>query len=256
GGGGGGGGAGPRKVQVLLDANRALRGVSVTRNGEGGGQSHGRGGASSAVGVGGGSVVVTNSAEAVHSRLRPLLADDDRGRSGVFLFPVSDERLRRILPSPLDEVAGVFHMKAYIVDDEMVLSGANLSEEYFDDRLDRYMLFANGGGGSWISTPNCATRCAGTRSGLARDACSESLQLAWEMALSTSKAHSENEALAISVTRVIRALKRLGKAYLLEKHYAPALECFLPSLELLRSSKEMESTLDCQASWVAWDSCI
>jgi tetratricopeptide (TPR) repeat protein len=65
------------------------------------------------------------------------------------------------------------------------------------------------------------------------------------MALSTSKAHSENEALAISVTRVIRALKRLGKAYLLEKHYAPALECFLPSLELLRSSKEMESTLDC-----------
>ena len=80
---------------------------------------------------------------------------------------------------------------------------------------------------------------------LARDACSESLQLAWEMALSTSKAHSENEALAISVTRVMRALKRLGKTYLLEKHYAPALECFLPSLELLRSSKEMESTLDC-----------
>ncbi len=38
-------------------------------------------------------------------------------------------------------------MEAYIVNDEMVLSGANLSEEYFDDRLDRYMLFANGGGG-------------------------------------------------------------------------------------------------------------
>jgi hypothetical protein len=58
---------------------------------------------------------VTNSAKAVHSRLRPLLADDDRGRSGVFLSPVNNERLRRILPSPLDEVAGVFHMKAYIV---------------------------------------------------------------------------------------------------------------------------------------------
>ena len=108
-------------------------------------------------GGGGGVGVATNSAEAVHSRLRPLLArgegsdnDDDRGdrgRSGVFLFPVNNERLRRILPSPLDEVAGVFHMKAYIVDDEMVLSGANLSEEYFDDRLDRYMLFTNGGGG-------------------------------------------------------------------------------------------------------------
>ncbi len=134
-------------MQVLLDANWALRGVSVTRNREGGGQSHGRVGASSAVGGGGGGVVVTNSAKAVHSRLRPLLANDDRGRSGVFLFPVNDERLQRILPSPLDEVADVFHMKAYIVDDEMVLSGANLSKEYFDDRLDRYMLFANGGGG-------------------------------------------------------------------------------------------------------------
>jgi tetratricopeptide (TPR) repeat protein len=80
---------------------------------------------------------------------------------------------------------------------------------------------------------------------LARDACSESLQLAWEMALSAGKANAENEALTASVTRVVRALKRLGKAYLLEKQYAPALECFLPSLELLRSSKEMESTLDC-----------
>ena len=90
---------------------------------------------------------MTNSAEAMHSRLRPLLADDDRGMSGVFLSPVNNERLRRILPSPLNEVAGVFHMKAYIVDDEMVLSGTNLSEEYFDDRLDRYMLCANGGGG-------------------------------------------------------------------------------------------------------------
>ena len=37
----------------------------------------------------------------------------------------------------------------------------------------------------------------------------------------------------------------MGKATLLEKHYAPALECFLPALQLLRSSKELESTLDC-----------
>ena len=45
------------------------------------------------------------------------------------------------LPSPLNEVAGVMHMKAYIIDDEMILTGANLSEEYFSDRLDRYLLF-------------------------------------------------------------------------------------------------------------------
>jgi CDP-diacylglycerol--glycerol-3-phosphate 3-phosphatidyltransferase len=48
------------------------------------------------------------------------------------------------IPSPLDEVAGVFHIKAYIIDDQLVLSGANLSEEYFQDRQDRYLLFDQG----------------------------------------------------------------------------------------------------------------
>ena len=37
--------------------------------------------------------------------------------------------------------------QAYIVDDSLILSGANLSEEYFVDRQDRYVLFENGGGG-------------------------------------------------------------------------------------------------------------
>mmetsp|Transcript_3272 Transcript_3272/g.4753 ORF Transcript_3272/g.4753 Transcript_3272/m.4753 type:complete len:487 (-) Transcript_3272:142-1602(-) len=37
--------------------------------------------------------------------------------------------------------------QAYIIDDTLLLSGANLSEEYFTDRQDRYMLFVNGGGG-------------------------------------------------------------------------------------------------------------
>ena len=83
---------------------------------------------------------------------------------------------------------------------------------------------------------------------LARDACSESLQLAWEMALSS---HNDLTTAASSTTksnevlRVIRALKRLGKAHLLQGQYSPALECFLPSLELLRSSKETEMTMDC-----------
>ncbi|KAL3823075.1 hypothetical protein ACHAXA_011127 [Cyclostephanos tholiformis] len=151
---------GPRKVQVLLDANRALRMVSVTSSGRDG-QSHGGD-------MGGDDVRRSNSAEAVLSRmmmLHPHLArgvsydnDDDAegggggsgsSGSGVFLFPVNEHShlLRGMLPSPLDEVAGVFHMKAYIMDDELLLSGANLSEEYFENRLDRYMLFTNGAGG-------------------------------------------------------------------------------------------------------------
>ena len=119
------------KVQVLLDANRALRRVSITDKNT---QSHGSSGRR----------IQTNSAEAVHSRIHPYLK---RNSNGLFLFHVNDKRLCTILPSPLDEVAGVFHIKAYIVDDELILSGANLSEEYFSNRLDRYMLFKNSGGG-------------------------------------------------------------------------------------------------------------
>jgi tetratricopeptide (TPR) repeat protein len=80
---------------------------------------------------------------------------------------------------------------------------------------------------------------------LAQDAFKESLHLAWDMALSACQTSAEGEDLTTSITRVIKALKRLGKVYLLEKHYTTALDCFLPSLELLRSSKEMESTLAC-----------
>mmetsp|Transcript_5529 Transcript_5529/g.12066 ORF Transcript_5529/g.12066 Transcript_5529/m.12066 type:complete len:582 (-) Transcript_5529:50-1795(-) len=123
-----------KKIQVLLDANRALRKVSLTNMQR---QSHEPS-----------SHLQTNSAEAVLSRLYQFLKSSSHSQnSGLFLFPVNDRRLCTILPSPLDEVAGVFHIKAYIVDDELILSGANLSEEYFSSRLDRYMLFTNGGGG-------------------------------------------------------------------------------------------------------------
>ena len=84
---------------------------------------------------------------------------------------------------------------------------------------------------------------------LAKDACSECLQLAWEMALSThndaASAVTSSTTKNNEVLRVIRALKRLGKAHLLQGQYSPALECFLPSLELLRSSNETEMTMDC-----------
>ncbi|KAL7465404.1 hypothetical protein ACHAXS_005725 [Conticribra weissflogii] len=102
-----------KKIQVILDANRAMRKVSLTKT--------------------------SNSKKSEGSL-------NDKGNSGLFLFPVHDKRLSTILPSPLDEVAGVFHIKAYIIDDELILSGANLSEEYFSNRIDRYMSFVNGGG--------------------------------------------------------------------------------------------------------------
>eukprot|EP00985_Skeletonema_marinoi_P008909 scaffold4073_cov85-Skeletonema_marinoi.AAC.1 len=132
-----------KQMQIILDANRAMRKVSFT-NKRNAGQSHDSNQGSS---------LSTNSADTVLSTLKPFLEriegdnHSKNSNNGLFLFPVNDQRLCTILPSPLDEVAGVFHIKAYLVDDELILSGANLSEEYFSNRLDRYMIFTDGGGG-------------------------------------------------------------------------------------------------------------
>jgi CDP-diacylglycerol--glycerol-3-phosphate 3-phosphatidyltransferase len=47
---------------------------------------------------------------------------------------------RGLLPSPLDECIAVSHFKALVVDDVAVLTGANLSDEYFHCRQARYLL--------------------------------------------------------------------------------------------------------------------
>lgn len=44
------------------------------------------------------------------------------------------------LPSPLDEVVAVFHLKVLVVDDVAVLTGANLSDEYFHCRQARTLV--------------------------------------------------------------------------------------------------------------------
>jgi CDP-diacylglycerol--glycerol-3-phosphate 3-phosphatidyltransferase len=50
-----------------------------------------------------------------------------------------------VLPSPADEVVGVFHMKAFVCDEELLVSGANLEQSYFADRQDRYVHFGAAG---------------------------------------------------------------------------------------------------------------
>jgi hypothetical protein len=46
------------------------------------------------------------------------------------------------LPSPLDESIATQHMKAYVFDDTLIMSGANLSHDYFTNRQDRALQFA------------------------------------------------------------------------------------------------------------------
>lgn len=48
---------------------------------------------------------------------------------------------KAIVPKRFNEGFGLQHMKIYGFDEEVILSGANLSEDYFTNRQDRYYLF-------------------------------------------------------------------------------------------------------------------
>lgn len=48
---------------------------------------------------------------------------------------------KQLIPHRFNEGWGLQHMKLYGFDDEIILSGANLSNDYFTNRQDRYILF-------------------------------------------------------------------------------------------------------------------
>lgn len=50
--------------------------------------------------------------------------------------------LARLLPDRIREIVGTQHMKIVVVDDTVMITGANLSEIYFTNRQDRYMVIA------------------------------------------------------------------------------------------------------------------
>ncbi|KAK6428057.1 CDP-diacylglycerol--glycerol-3-phosphate 3-phosphatidyltransferase [Oleoguttula sp. CCFEE 5521] len=48
---------------------------------------------------------------------------------------------KAVIPKRINEGWGLQHMKLYCVDDEIIMSGANLSDDYFTNRQDRYHVF-------------------------------------------------------------------------------------------------------------------
>lgn len=58
----------------------------------------------------------------------------------LYLYKVPQLRgVKAMLPPPFNETMGVLHSKVYLADDTLILSGANLSHDYFEDRQDRYV---------------------------------------------------------------------------------------------------------------------
>lgn len=58
----------------------------------------------------------------------------------LFHTPSLRGLLRVLTPERFNETIGVQHIKVYLFDDNIILSGANLSDSYFTSRQDRYMF--------------------------------------------------------------------------------------------------------------------
>ncbi|KAI3335792.1 hypothetical protein F4824DRAFT_144577 [Ustulina deusta] len=79
------------------------------------------------------------------SLLAPLVAEFGPGRVEIRMYhtPNLTGLRKRHIPKRINEGWGLQHMKLYGVDDDIILSGANLSNDYFTNRQDRYHLFAS-----------------------------------------------------------------------------------------------------------------
>lgn len=68
--------------------------------------------------------------------------EDYSERFKLFLYHTPELRgvLKKCLPERVDEVIGVMHIKVYIADNDFIITGANLSNDYFVDRQDRYII--------------------------------------------------------------------------------------------------------------------
>ena len=50
---------------------------------------------------------------------------------------------KKMIPDKYNELIGLQHCKLFVFDDSVIISGANLSTDYFTNRQDRYILIGN-----------------------------------------------------------------------------------------------------------------
>ncbi|KAM7204737.1 hypothetical protein V8F20_003521 [Naviculisporaceae sp. PSN 640] len=79
------------------------------------------------------------------SLLAPLIEEfgPDRVEIRLYHTPNLTGLRKKYIPKRINEGWGLQHMKLYGFDDEIILSGANLSNDYFTNRQDRYHLFSS-----------------------------------------------------------------------------------------------------------------
>lgn len=76
--------------------------------------------------------------------LLPLL-EENTTNCDICLYhtPVLRGLRKKFTPPRFNEIFGLQHMKLYIFDDYLIISGANLSNDYFTNRQDRYVEIKN-----------------------------------------------------------------------------------------------------------------
>lgn len=73
--------------------------------------------------------------------LLPLLRDfGEQVQLSLYHTPNLRGMTKRLAPARWNELLGLQHMKVYLFDDAVLISGANLSNDYFTNRQDRYIL--------------------------------------------------------------------------------------------------------------------
>ncbi|KAF9958526.1 CDP-diacylglycerol--glycerol-3-phosphate 3-phosphatidyltransferase [Mortierella alpina] len=78
------------------------------------------------------------------SLLYPLVkAYPNQVRISMYHTPDLSGFLKQVMPPRFNEGIGLMHMKVYAFDDTLIMSGANMSHDYFTNRQDRYMVFRN-----------------------------------------------------------------------------------------------------------------
>ncbi|KAG6107379.1 hypothetical protein E4U14_004179 [Claviceps sp. LM454 group G7] len=79
------------------------------------------------------------------SLLVPLVSEfgSDRVEIRMYHTPNLTGLRKKYIPKRINEGWGLQHMKLYGVDDEIIMSGANLSTDYFTNRQDRYHVFSS-----------------------------------------------------------------------------------------------------------------
>ncbi|CAO1438022.1 unnamed protein product [Diamesa tonsa] len=72
--------------------------------------------------------------------LMPLIQQSDNCNLSLYHTPALRGITKKLAPSRWNELLGLQHMKLYLFDDTVIMSGANLSNDYFSNRQDRYIV--------------------------------------------------------------------------------------------------------------------